>query len=137
MAWCTPRHISQILEACPTVQTLGVQIMPNDKGNDFLTELTVRNNTCVGPNVHTIAIGIDRATINYDLFIKMAESRRRVPAKGGPCCRLRSVELLATEGGRRMSAAQQQRLDALKRKGLQVSVLEGAEASDELLNWRI
>ncbi|KAJ7660180.1 hypothetical protein DFH06DRAFT_1130082 [Mycena polygramma] len=137
MAWCTPRHISQILEACPTVQTLGVQVMPNDKGNDFLVDLTVRNNMCVGPSLHTIAIGIDRATINYDLFIKMAESRRRVPAKGGPCCRLRSVELLAAEGGRRLNAAQQQRLDALKRKGLQVSVLEGAEASAELMNWRI
>ncbi|KAJ6534857.1 hypothetical protein B0H19DRAFT_1271541 [Mycena capillaripes] len=135
IAFCTPAHISQILEVCPTVQTLGVQITPRDKGNDLLSSLTARPH-CIGPNVHSIVLSIDGAKIKYGLFVSMVESRWRVPAEG-PWCRLRSVELLVINGETAFNQSMEQRLDVLKKEGLRVSILQGSEASSELMEWRI
>jgi hypothetical protein len=66
----------------------------------------------------------------------MVESRWRVPAQG-PCCRLRSVELLVAKGETAFSKSMEQRLDVLKREGLRMSILQGSEASSELMEWRI
>jgi hypothetical protein len=138
--FCTPTHISQILEACPTLQTLGLQITTHDKGNDLLSSLTPSRTGAttpgIGPNVHSIALGIDGAKIKYGLFVSMVESRWRVPAQG-PCCRLRSVELLVAKGETAFSKSMEQRLDVLKREGLRMSILQGSEASSELMEWRI
>ncbi|KAJ7896146.1 hypothetical protein B0H13DRAFT_2276160 [Mycena leptocephala] len=140
IVFCTPTHISQILEACPTLQTLGLQITTHDKGNDLLSSLTPSRTGAttpgIGPNVHSIALGIDGAKIKYGLFVSMVESRWRVPAQG-PCCRLRSVELLVAKGETAFSKSMEQRLDVLKREGLQMSILQGSEASSELMEWRI
>ncbi|KAJ6557564.1 hypothetical protein B0H19DRAFT_118495 [Mycena capillaripes] len=138
MASCFPPYISQILATCSTVQTLGVQILHSDsRCNDLLLDLTVRNNMCIGPNVDTIALGIDGANLYYGLLVNMVESRWRVPAQGGSYCRLRSVKLLSTHDSRLLSTRIEQRLEVLEREGLQVSVLQGSVASMELIYWRI
>jgi hypothetical protein len=144
LAWCTPAHISQILEACPTVQTLGIQIMDSDGiyGGDLLSKLTVRHTgsttyTAVGPNLHSIELGFDHANINYELFADMVESRWRMPTEGSPCCHLRSVELLHVDGKNVLDSSMRQKLDVLKGEGLRVSLLEGSEMTSELMDWRI
>jgi hypothetical protein len=144
LAWCTPAHISQILEACPTVQTLGIQIMDSDgiHGGDLLSKLTVRHTggttyTAVGPNLHSIELGFDHANINYELFADMVESRWRMPTEGSPCCHLRSVELLHVDGKNVLDSSMRQKLDVLKGEGLRVSLLEGSEMTSELMDWRI
>ncbi|KAJ6571160.1 hypothetical protein B0H19DRAFT_1064276 [Mycena capillaripes] len=122
---------------CPTMQTLGVQILSGDKGNDLLQNSTVRNNTCIEPNVHSSALGIDGAKLNYGLFVSMVESRWRVSAQGGPCPRLRSVELLNVQDRCSLSTSREQRLDVLRCKGLRVSVFQGSATSAELMEWRV
>ncbi|KAJ7263596.1 hypothetical protein B0H12DRAFT_281727 [Mycena haematopus] len=137
LAWCTSRHISRILEACPTIQTLGLHLF--SEANDVFSELTVRRTgadtyTGIGPNVHTISLGVDRTMLDYGLFVSMVESRWRVPADGS-LCRLSSVEVLAVDNGR-LPSASMERLDGMKAEGLRVSILLGSEAHLEMMNWR-
>ncbi|KAJ7032440.1 hypothetical protein C8F04DRAFT_1261978 [Mycena alexandri] len=63
--WCNPRHIAEMLTACPTVHTLSVQIMSNDKSEELLRSLTVNAIThiYIGPNVESIAFGVDGAAV--------------------------------------------------------------------------
>ncbi|KAJ7209220.1 hypothetical protein GGX14DRAFT_632450, partial [Mycena pura] len=137
IAFCTPDRTSAILAACPTVKTLGIQIVADDNGNKLVKNLAVRRQgSCMGPNVDSITIGLDRSEIKQDAFVRMVESRWRVPAQGGPCCRLRSIELLINDG-MTLSTSTLERLDVLKREGLRVSVLEGLDALKALQDWRI
>ncbi|KAF7350617.1 hypothetical protein MSAN_01621800 [Mycena sanguinolenta] len=140
MAFCGSTNLIRILEACPSIQSLGLQLT-NNEGNDVLSKLTVRRTgailTSIGPNVHSISLGIDRAPIKYEQFVKMVESRWRVPRKGSPCCRLRSVELFVVDSGKLLSTSQQERIDTLKGEGLRVSVLQGTEAHYAIMDWRI
>ncbi|KAF7362753.1 hypothetical protein MVEN_00624800 [Mycena venus] len=146
LAWCTPAHIARILEACPSVETLGLQIMSSDKGDELLTLLTVQRSTSgvytgIGPNLHSIALGLDRVVVKHGLFVDMVESRWRLPADrdngGSPFCRLRSAELLVVDEGNALSASMERRLDVLKKEGLRISLLQGSAANSELLEWRI
>jgi hypothetical protein len=145
LAWCTPAHITQILEACPTVQTLGMQFMDSDGINDrdLLSRLTVcytsgTTYTAVGPNLQSFELGLDCASINYELFVDMVESRWRVPAERSPCCRLHSVEVLNVDGKNVLGASMEQKLDVLKGEGLQVSLsMKDSEARSKLIDWQI
>ncbi|KAJ7765272.1 hypothetical protein B0H16DRAFT_1454436 [Mycena metata] len=136
--WCNPRHIAEMLTACPTVHTLSVQIMSNDKSEELLRSLAVNatTRTCIGPNVESIAFGVDGAAVRYGLFVNMVESRWRVPVEGG-CRRLRSVELLDVKQAKALNGAMEGRLKVLEREGLWVNVLQGSAASAELMEWRI
>ncbi|KAJ6493338.1 hypothetical protein C8R45DRAFT_989496 [Mycena sanguinolenta] len=140
MAFCGSTNLVRILEACPSIQSLGLQLARNE-GNDVLSKLTMRRTgatfTGIGPNVHSISLGIDRAPIKYEQFVKMVESRWRVPAKGSPCCRLRSVELFVVDPGKLLSTSQEERVAMLKSEGLRVSVLQGTEAEFAIMDWRI
>ncbi|KAJ6595052.1 hypothetical protein DFH09DRAFT_158350 [Mycena vulgaris] len=139
---CNHRHISTILEASPTLETLAVMILPGDKSNDLIHSLTVRPISvppvCIGTKVDSIAFGIYGGEIGQASFMAMVESRWRVPDEGGPCCRLRSVELLIQDSESiTLSKAVVRRLQALEAEGLQVSILQGEEATTGLLGWRI
>ncbi|KAJ6617682.1 hypothetical protein B0H10DRAFT_2032516 [Mycena sp. CBHHK59/15] len=129
---CTPSNISLILDACPTLHTLGVQIMPRDAAKNLLSDLTVHRqgakSVCIGPKVDSIAFGIDHGSINQGQFVKMVESRWRVPPGG--------LELLIVQG---VTLTQEtlQRLEALRTKGLEVSIVTGEKATEGLLDWRV
>jgi hypothetical protein len=137
--FCNPTHISTILEACPTLTAFGVQIGPRDESKSLLADLTVRQqgtmSICLGPNVEFIAFGIDQGKLNQGVFLKMVVSRWRV-APGGPCCRLRKVELFIVSGVT-LGEHTLKRLKALEAEGLQMSILTGMTAQDRLLDWRV
>lgn len=139
---CNHRHISTILEASPTLETLAVVVLPGDKSNDLMHALTVRPisvpRVCIGTRVDSIAFGTDGGEISKASFMAMVESRWRVPDEGGPCCRLRSVELVIQDSESiTLSKAVMRRLQALEVEGLQVRILQGEEATTGLLGWRI
>ncbi|KAF8214837.1 hypothetical protein K438DRAFT_1802229 [Mycena galopus ATCC 62051] len=143
LAWYTSTNISRILEACPTVETLGLQMISvNAAGSEVFSDLTVRRPsamayTGVGHSLQSISLAIDGALIVTELFVDMVESRWRVPAEGSPFRRLRSVELLITDGGTVDRTRWENRLAGLREEGLRVSVLDGSEARLELKNWRV
>ncbi|KAJ6524276.1 hypothetical protein DFH09DRAFT_1329558 [Mycena vulgaris] len=140
MERCHTAHLSLMLDASPTVQTLGVRIMYGDDGDNLLRKLTVRRIGAttfpgIGPNVHSIILAIDHTHLDYEQFVDMVESRWRVPREGGPCTRLRSMELLILDWATMLSTSVEQRLNMLQEEGLQVSILHGSEAGRELMNW--
>ncbi|KAJ7185281.1 hypothetical protein C8R46DRAFT_1059977 [Mycena filopes] len=135
--WCNPDHIATMLAACPTVHTLSVQIMSRDKSDDLFRRLALNAGTCIGPNVQSIAFGVDGAKVRYGLFMNMVESRWRVPIEGGPCRRLQSVELRDVKPANALNTAMERKLEAFEREGLRVSVLQGSAASAALMEWRI
>ncbi|KAK7057986.1 hypothetical protein R3P38DRAFT_2843941 [Favolaschia claudopus] len=143
VAGCNPSHIARILEACPTIEVLCMQLMPGNKGNVLLNNLTVQSTstdnkfTTIGPNIHTIGISVDSVSVKYELFVRMAESRWQIPDKGSPCCRLRSVELLLVKPENELESPVTQRLDSLRDQGLRVSIVDGGRALDAMMDWRI
>jgi hypothetical protein len=136
--WCNPAHIRAILELCPTVETLGVQVC--DKPDVIMFKLSVSAaGVCIGPALDSLAFAFPGPFISPELIpalLKMVRSRWRVPAKGGPCCRLR-IELLFVEQWLVLSTALVQGLQVFQGEGLQVSVLKGQEARARLLDWHI
>ncbi|KAJ7510826.1 hypothetical protein B0H11DRAFT_1789892 [Mycena galericulata] len=138
--WCEPRNITAILAAASTVQTFAVQITSHNKADELVLGLTVRAQGCIGPNIDSIILSLDGGKIHLGQLVKMIESRWRVPPQGGPCRRLRSLELLMlqeTEDDGKMGSALTQRLQRLENEGLCVSVLYGIDAHHRLLDWRV
>jgi hypothetical protein len=137
---CSSPNIATILAACPTTQTFGVQILSRDKGDDLVRELTVRSPggvpMCIGPNINFIAFALDGGCIDENLFVNMVESRWRVPT-GGPCCRLRAVELLILQDDSPVGTGITHRLKILEDEGLRVSALQGFDATDAHFSWQI
>ncbi|KAJ7135711.1 hypothetical protein C8R44DRAFT_976543 [Mycena epipterygia] len=137
---CTPRNIATILAACPTTQTLAVQIATSDKSEALLRDLTVspvaETATCIGPNVDSITFALDGGRLHPGLLADMVESRWRVPAQGGVCRRLRAVQLLLMKGDFVVGKGPLKRLKGLEKEGLRVSILEGMDATHAHLDWR-
>ncbi|KAJ7761254.1 hypothetical protein DFH07DRAFT_425026 [Mycena maculata] len=133
--WRTPAHIATILAACPTTQTLAVQIMESNDSVALLTGLTVGPRGCIGPNVSAIAFALDGGMLQQRHFLKMVESRWRVPVQGGACVRLRAIELLIPHDAP-LSTSTVQRLERLRSEGLEVSILYNQEATEKMLDWR-
>ncbi|KAF8210865.1 hypothetical protein K438DRAFT_1710360 [Mycena galopus ATCC 62051] len=141
MERCNAAHLALMLDASPTVQTLGVRITHGDDVANLLRQLTVgRIGTTttfpgIGPNVHSIFLAVDHTPLNYEHFVDMVQSRWRMPREGGPCTHLRSVELLILDWATMLSASVEQRLNVLREEGLQVSILHSSDAGKELINW--
>ncbi|KAJ7501206.1 hypothetical protein B0H11DRAFT_756363 [Mycena galericulata] len=138
--WCVPRNISAILAAAPTVQTLAVQITSHNKADELVLGLTVQAQGCIGPNIDSIILSLAGGKIHLGQLVKMVKSRWRVPPLGGPCCRLRSLELLMLQGTKddsKLGTALTQRLQYLENEGLRVSILHGTDAHHRLLDWRV
>ncbi|KAJ7618624.1 hypothetical protein FB45DRAFT_1063245 [Roridomyces roridus] len=145
--FCNPAHITQILTAVPTIETLAFQIMSSDKPDALLKNLTPRGGQdqqqpCLRPNIHSITVALDQGSFRPGQFMNMVESRWRIPAavlaKGEtpPCVRLRSVEILVFRDTECVEPVMQ-RLGALEHQGLKVSMLYGHEATDQFYDWRI
>ncbi|KAJ7076717.1 hypothetical protein C8R44DRAFT_993017 [Mycena epipterygia] len=139
--WSHLRWLSAVLDAAPTIQILGVYVVFTDSVNDLVGALTVRRgmeSMCIGPNVDAIALAVEDANINPRLFLMMVESRWRLHVEGGPCCRLRSVELLILKAGSiTLSPEIVHKLKVFQSEGLEVRVLQGEEATERLLGWQI
>lgn len=137
---CTPRNVATILAACPTTQTLAVQVASRDKPDALLRDLTVRpvagTPACIGPNVDSLTFALDGGRIHPGLLADLVESRWRVPAQGGVCRRLRSVQLLLMAGDFVVGKGPLKRLKELEKEGLRVSILEGTAAMHAHLDWR-
>ncbi|KAJ6595049.1 hypothetical protein DFH09DRAFT_1412906 [Mycena vulgaris] len=116
--------LEELYMASPTLETLAVVVLPGDKSNDLMHALTVRPisvpRVCIGTRVESIAFGTDGGEISQASFMAMVESRWRVLDEGGPCCRLRSVELVIQDSESiTLSRAVMRRLQALEVEGLQ------------------
>ncbi|KAJ7123965.1 hypothetical protein C8R43DRAFT_1031458 [Mycena crocata] len=133
---CNGRDIAAILHAAPTIQTLAVQVGPNEKSDDLVRQLTVRLGAgCIGPTVDSVCFALDQGVISQRLFFDMLDSRWRVPA-GGPCCRLRAAEILMLRGDFVFAKGIEKRMKALRAEGLHISILEGVQASNAHFEWR-
>jgi hypothetical protein len=123
---------------------LSVQIMDSDRINnrDLLSRLTMCHTgstayMAISPNLQSFELGLDYASINYELFVDMVESHWCVPAEGSLCCCLCSVEVLDVDGKNVLDAPMEQKLDVLKGEGLRVSLLKDSEARSKVISWRV
>ncbi|KAJ6530863.1 hypothetical protein DFH09DRAFT_1285013 [Mycena vulgaris] len=130
---------SDILQKHPSVTEFAVIInkpasgAPYDFVNSLISRLMFPNptgGTAISPQLSAIYFGCQGSSyIDYSLYHSMLKSRWQ--AEG---CSLKRSALL-TEWGQKPDAATLTGLNVLRQDGLEISMLEGKEASEDIHDW--
>ncbi|KAJ7828226.1 hypothetical protein B0H14DRAFT_3719029 [Mycena olivaceomarginata] len=106
---------------------------PRDEINALISALTLPNypgGLGLAPQLHLISFGCDyESHSDYETYLDMLQSRR-----GAENCALQSAALLIVDGLKPESETVRN-LHTLRQEGLDLLLLEGVKARDEMLPW--
>jgi hypothetical protein len=123
---------TQILGKLPFITELVIMI---DEANDdeeltpLMSALTITGSTVVAPQLRSFAVGCkDEIHIDHTAYLEMLQSRWKTEG-----CALNTATLATAGPGPDPTTLQG--LQALRREGLELMVLAGADGTDEIESW--
>ncbi|KAJ7124289.1 hypothetical protein C8R44DRAFT_734799 [Mycena epipterygia] len=128
-----PQTATAILRQYPSVIELAVIVPLSQSANNLISHLTVPDSTgiaAVSPQLSQISFGSsDDRAIDYTLYLRMLQSRWKAAD-----CDLKGAALL-TRSGKGPDPVTLRDLDALRRDGMNILVMQGAEAGRRMNGW--